>query len=174
MVIAAGLGWVLQQPWWADMHWSLPDTAAGLLASLPPFLLFLILLRSSCRPLMDIRSFLESELAPIFAGWSLARLAILSLLAGVGEEVLFRGVLQGWLSRAWGTVPGVITASILFGSAHPMSRAYILLAGLIGAYLGVLWLATGNLLAPVVTHASYDFIALVYFLRVYWPAHRPR
>ena len=42
-----------------------------------------------------------------------------------------------------------------------------IIAALIGAYLGLLWIWTGNLLTPMVTHAVYDFVALVYFLRVY-------
>ena len=33
------------------------------------------------------------------------------------------------------------------------------------AYLGWLWLASDNLLVPIVTHAAYDFAALVYLLR---------
>jgi len=32
--------------------------------------------------------------------------------------------------------------------------------------LGLLWSFTGNLLTPIVTHAVYDFAALIYFLRV--------
>ena len=36
---------------------------------------------------------------------------------------------------------------------------------LIGAYLGLLWLLSRNLLAPMITHALYDFGALVYLVR---------
>jgi membrane protease YdiL (CAAX protease family) len=39
------------------------------------------------------------------------------------------------------------------------------LAALIGLYLGWLWLAWGNLLLPIITHGSYDFLALWYLLR---------
>jgi len=34
-------------------------------------------------------------------------------------------------------------------------------------FLGLLWIWTGNLLTPIITHAVYDLAALVYFLRVY-------
>jgi membrane protease YdiL (CAAX protease family) len=42
---------------------------------------------------------------------------------------------------------------------------YLVLAGLIGLYLGGIWLATGNLLVPIIAHAMYDFVALVYFVK---------
>ena len=47
---------------------------------------------------------------------------------------------------------------------------YAVIATLIGAYLGVLWFAAGNLLAPITTHAFYDFVAPVYFLRAHVPS----
>jgi membrane protease YdiL (CAAX protease family) len=42
-----------------------------------------------------------------------------------------------------------------------------IITAFIGLYLGLLWLWTGNLLTPMITHAVYDILALVYFLRVY-------
>ena len=47
---------------------------------------------------------------------------------------------------------------------------YAVIATLIGA--GVLWFAAGNLLAPITTHAVYDFVAPVYFLRAHVRQHR--
>ena len=49
---------------------------------------------------------------------------------------------------------------------------YAVIATLVGAYLGVLWFAAGNLLAPITTHAFYDFVAPVYFLRAQVRQHR--
>ena len=54
----------------------------------------------------------------------------------------------------------------MFGLLHPITRAYAVIAALLGAYLGGLWLAGGNLLTPIVAHALYDFVALVYLLRL--------
>jgi membrane protease YdiL (CAAX protease family) len=42
-----------------------------------------------------------------------------------------------------------------------------IIAALIGLYSGLLWIWTGNLITPMITHAAYDFVALVYFLRLY-------
>jgi membrane protease YdiL (CAAX protease family) len=35
-----------------------------------------------------------------------------------------------------------------------------------GLYLGILFQLTGNLLAPVVAHATYDFVALLWVSRI--------
>jgi membrane protease YdiL (CAAX protease family) len=57
----------------------------------------------------------------------------------------------------------------LFGLAHPMSTTYVVLATVVGVYLGGLLLVTDNLLAPIVAHAAYDFVALVYLVRHRFP-----
>ena len=110
--------------------------------------------------------FVRELVVPLFRDCSLVELAVISLVAGIGEEMLFRGLIQGAAGR-WIESPavGLVLASVVFGLAHPLTRAYIVLAGVIGAYLGGLWLATDNLLAPIVAHALYDFLALVYLVR---------
>jgi hypothetical protein len=50
--------------------------------------------------------------------------------------------------------------------AHSVSAAYALVAGAVGLYLGSLYLITQNLLAPVVAHALYDFVALLVLVRL--------
>ena len=52
-----------------------------------------------------------------------------------------------------------------FGEVKRLAVA-CLLAGLIGLYLGWIWLASGNLLTPMVTHGVYDFLALAYLVKV--------
>jgi membrane protease YdiL (CAAX protease family) len=82
------------------------------------------------------------------------------MAAGVGEEMLFRGVLQGVLARWLGTWEGLAVASLLFGLLHPISTTYVVVAGLLGAYLGAVWILSGNLLVVVIAHAVYDYLAL--------------
>ena len=53
-----------------------------------------------------------------------------------------------------------------FGGMHAITFSYVVLATLVGVYLGCVWLwADHNLLAIVITHALYDFIALLWLLR---------
>jgi membrane protease YdiL (CAAX protease family) len=86
----------------------------------------------------------------------------LALMAGVAEEALFRGLLQEGLAGPLGWLPALLLASALFGVVHWLTGLYALLAGAVGLYLGGLYLLTGNLLVPIVVHALYDVVALVY------------
>jgi len=56
----------------------------------------------------------------------------------------------------------LLVASLLFGVVHWLTGLYALLAGMVGLYLGGLYLLTGNLLVPIVVHALYDIVALGY------------
>ena len=40
------------------------------------------------------------------------------------------------------------------------------MAGLLGLYLGTVWIISGNLLTVIVTHAVYEFAALSYLIRI--------
>jgi membrane protease YdiL (CAAX protease family) len=91
---------------------------------------------------------------------------VVAALAGIGEEALFRGVVQ---SALLGRLPGwaaVLVTAAAFGAAHALTLTYAVLAALVGAYLGWLHLASGNLLVPILAHALYDFVALRLLLRV--------
>jgi hypothetical protein len=84
----------------------------------------------------------------------------ISLMAGIGEEALFRGVIQTALAGRLPVWSAIAITAVLFGVVHWATAIYALLAGLIGAYLGLLYHLTDNLLAPIVTHALYDLAAL--------------
>ena len=92
---------------------------------------------------------------------------MISIVAGIGEELLFRGVLQvvliGWLGLTF----GIILASVVFGLLHAVTPTYAVLATIIGIYFGWFAWASGNLLGPIVAHSVYDFAALAYLTR--WP-----
>ena len=116
-------------------------------------------------PLKPLGQLVERLLVPMFRPCTLVDLVLISAAAGVGEELLFRGVLQTGIAQWTGSVGlAVGMAAVVFGLAHPISITYAVLAAAIGVYLGWLLVATGNLLVPIVTHAAYDFLALVYLL----------
>jgi uncharacterized protein len=155
----------LNLPLFADLHWNLIDLLLGIAATGPMLLAFLCLLHSRAAPLRRIRLFLENVLQPAMGTWTTPQIAMLSMLAGVCEEVLFRAVLQGGLSEIHGVGSALILASLIFGICHWITPMYALLAGLVGLYLGGIWVLTGNLLVPIVAHALYDFVALQWVLR---------
>ena len=104
----------------------------------------------------DARAFMTAP-GPGELGWW----ALVSLCAGVAEELTYRGVASAILLYAglpaWAVVLLVSTA---FGLAHA-NRGPIHVAATfgIGALLHVLVLATGSLWPAMATHAVYDFLA---------------
>jgi hypothetical protein len=180
VVVEAGLGvlaWILGlwlgQPAGATLSADWAAVGWGVAATGPLMLVFVACLRSSLEPLLKIRRFFDETLRPLFSQCSLGELAFVAIAAGIGEELLFRGVVQAWASRRLGVAAGLAAANLVFGLLHPITPAYVLLAGLMGAYLGALWLATGNLLAPITAHALYDFLALAFLLRNPLVKHEP-
>jgi CAAX protease family protein len=118
-------------------------------------------------PLRDLTEMVVEQLGPVLASRTIAQLMLLAALAGVAEELLFRGVVQGGLTRVMPGALAIVTASALFGLAHFASVTYALLAGLIGLYLGMLFLAQGSLVAPIITHGLYDLAALLSLVHRY-------
>jgi hypothetical protein len=107
----------------------------------------------------------DEVLVPLLSRLTVADYALIALLAGIGEEGVFRGILQEGLSWKLPMPVAVAAASVVFGMLHFITPAYALLAGIMGAYLGALYALSGNLLVPITVHALYDFIALLYLLR---------
>lgn len=99
------------------------------------------------------------------SSYSPAVLIVLSLLAGVGEELLFRGAIQGWLMAKTDPVAGVLAASVLFGLVHYVSFTYFLVATGLGLILGAAYLFSESLALVMIWHALYDMIALFCLLR---------
>ncbi len=163
--LAWPLGWLLGQPPLGTFHWSAVAVGWGVAATLPMLALFLLIHRWPLGPLARIRRFLDEVVQPLLRGCTLLELGLLSLAAGAGEEMIFRGVLQPYLVGRFGLVPGLVAASLLFGLLHPISGTYIMLAAGLGLYLGLAALASDNLLVVMVAHALYDWVVLVYLLR---------
>lgn len=162
------LGWLFGHNPLKDFSWSKDGAIAGVAAALPMLVFLTLTMRWPVGPLRRIKDFFDRELAPLLAGCGWSDFLIISVAAGVGEELLFRGLIQGGLTRMLGPVAGVLGAAVLFGLLHPVSLAYVVLATLLGAYLGVVWILTGNLLSVMITHGLYDFIALLILMA----AHR--
>jgi hypothetical protein len=166
LVVAIVLGWAVGQPPLGQIAWSSENVGWGLLAAVPLVISLLLMVRFPVGPLKGLRDISESAIVPLFRDCDLWQLATIAALAGLGEEALFRGVIQRAAEHfSSSTGIGLTIGSVLFGLAHPISKTYTVLATLVGFYLGGLLLATDNLLAPICTHAVYDFIALIYLVR---------
>jgi len=173
VLVAMVLGWLLSLRPADEILWTWSGAAWGALASLPLLALLWLGIRWPLPAWRKVLQVIDELLVPLFRSCSLLDMAIIALLAGLGEEMLFRGVLQqavaDWIGGNTGVWVGLVVASVLFGLAHSITRLYVVLATLIGLYLGGLWLFSDNLLVPITTHAVYDFLALVYFVRIRHP-----
>lgn len=86
---------------------------------------------------------------------------VLSLSAGIGEELAFRGFLLPALRVASGSIAvAVVVSSLAFGMLHSYQRiGGVLRAGILGALLSAPLLATGSLFPSMAAHALIDLIA---------------
>ncbi len=92
---------------------------------------------------------------------SVGALAIAAtVVAPLGEELFFRGLLFGWLRSRWRWPSAAFAAAILFAFAH---ASWGLLAPLALAGFGLCWLyeRSGSLWPPVLAHATLNAVAVV-------------
>lgn len=107
---------------------------------------------------------LADELAPsVLDGASYGGLVLVAVFSGVGEEMVFRGVLQEEI--------GLVAASVIFGLVHVgPDRRYLvwtLWAVLAGFLFGVLYRESGGLLAPILAHVLHNAVTLVVWKRTW-------
>jgi uncharacterized protein len=169
ILVAMVLGWLGGINPFANLQFS--DTAIfyGILGTIPLFLLFLLLEQITADSVVNIRQFLLQTLGPALHRCDWADLFILAAIAGVSEEVLFRGVIQPWMESSWGMTAGLIGSNIVFGLVHAITPLYTVLAVLVGIYLGLALDYGGerNLLTPIIIHGLYDFLAFMALMRSY-------
>lgn len=104
-----------------------------------------------------IRAVYRELLVPLFSRLGLISVVMIGAAAGIGEEWLFRGVLQPLI--------GIVPTSVAFGIAHVGGRNMLpfgLWAAIMGLLLGGLAQFTNGLIAPIVAHGLYDVLALHY------------
>lgn len=144
-------GWSAQ-PWW--------DVLLGIVAALVTYgLMYLVYLyggRFSARLLVDVQKIVQH-----FVGYSWLKITCVALLAGVGEELLFRIALQGWLSSQGQPLwLAIFAPALVFGLLHFISWPYFILATFIGLVFGVTYHLSDSAALVMIWHAVYDLIAL--------------
>lgn len=86
------------------------------------------------------------------------------LVVGPGEEILYRGLVQGTLRETLHPARAVILASILFASIHLFSLSgdgklvYIGITFILALVLGTVYEYTGNLTVPAIVHGAYNAV----------------
>jgi hypothetical protein len=169
ILVAVFLGWIAGLDPFANLYFSESALAYGLIGTCPLLLLLFGLEQIRGTALVKIKNLLLDTLGPSLHRYHWTDLFMLAAIAGISEEILFRGVIQPWMENAWGMTIGLIGSNIIFGLVHAVTPLYAVLAALVGIYLGLALDYGGerNLLTPVVIHSVYDFLAFVALMRAY-------
>lgn len=142
----------------------------GLLAMLVslPFVLFSYQINKMI-PLPEMLRSMESDttetlkkLLVMENGWELAaNLVVIALLPGLGEELLFRGIvqqqLQRRLSQPW---MAILATALLFSAIHMQFEGFLPRA-LLGVLLGWLYWRTQNFWVPAIAHFFNNAIQVI-------------
>jgi len=85
---------------------------------------------------------------------------VMTLFVGLGEEILFRGLVQESYQNVLPASSAIIMASIQFGLMHYgwLNHLEILFACGVGLVVGYLFWTTKSLIAPVIVHALGNIV----------------
>ena len=101
---------------------------------------------------------------PAWASWSLILMA--SLVAGICEEIGYRGYMQTPLEQKYGPVAGISITAIVFVVVHLhqawMSDVLVQMI-VISFMIGILAYATNSLLPGIIAHVTLDIINFSYW-----------
>ena len=121
------------------------------------------------RALKTLKEVVTNDLAPLFQRLSLFEFALIALLAGFCEELLFRWALQGGITELVGgeagVYGGILISALIFGLCHWINNAYAITAFVMGIYFGLLMHWSGTFLVPAVAHFLFDFVAMIYIAK---------
>ena len=112
----------------------------------------------------------EQVLSPVFKNLQLIDLFLLSLVAGLSEEIFFRGLLFSKVAIALSNVSvGIILSSLIFGAMHFPGKKYWIYAvwaTASGALFAYLFYLTNSLWLPVTAHATNNLIGMILLNRM--------
>lgn len=154
---ASDLGFIKPARSWWHLVWVAPATiaASALVAALAGSVLGLT---KSSGSSSDTFSGIGINM-PVMVGIALTT----TLAAPFVEEIIFRGVLLGYLRQKWSAAPAVVVCSIVFGLCHvaPQVMVYVIPLGLCLAIMR-LWFNSmwPNIAVHVLNNALVTAIAL--------------
>lgn len=127
--------------------------------ALPEFLSGLQLwMREMEDQLMEMTKFLTDFQS---AGEFVVGLVVIGLLAGIGEEVFFRGLVQPKFHQYTGSAHwGVWITAIIFSAIHVQFYGF-LPRMFLGAMFGYLYLYSGSLIYPIIAHIFNNAFTVV-------------
>lgn len=92
------------------------------------------------------------------AVWLAALVVVMVGFVGLGEELLFRGLIQGAVRREAGALVGILVGGLLFGAMHSIygSPVEIVFAATVGVLFGIAYEYTDSLVLVAVAHGTLN------------------
>ena len=147
----------LRRPTWRDLGWIIGGIIALLLTAVGASIVFSQLGVETAQHQIQQIGAENPELL-------LYMIVLAFLVIGPGEELLFRGAIQGALRRVYAPIPGILIASALFSMPHIIALsgttgstpAYLAVVFVLGIILGSIYEISDNLLVPALVHSAYN------------------
>ena len=93
--------------------------------------------------------------------WVVVVFAVITVLAPIGEELFFRGLVQSLLRRhLGGPWPAILATSAIFAAAHFNQPQAIPALFILAVAMGYNYERTGRLLGPIIMHAVFNAVML--------------
>jgi len=90
-------------------------------------------------------------------------LFVIGVIAAIGEEVLFRGIIQRLLTRAWANPHVAIwVAAVIFSTIHFQFYGFFPRV-LLGALFGYIYYWTGNLSCAILAHFTNNALTVILY-----------
>ena len=161
--LAAGLIWVFPPPGEA-MRWAISwQGLAWTIVFFAPLWACVWMVQPSVRRAIPgvasiYNALANGPLGELIRHGSTGLFFMLSLMAGIGEELLMRGFFQPHF--------GLLITAAIFGLCHALTPAYFIFSAIFCLYLGVLYEYTSQMLViPIAIHSGYDFMMLCVYRR---------
>jgi membrane protease YdiL (CAAX protease family) len=102
------------------------------------------------------------EMLPENVSSLIQKFILISLEAGLMEEIFFRGIIQTNFSVFISPMWGVIISAVLFGFAHIYQGIIGMIETfLVGVILSISYMVTGNLVVPIIGHFLGNFLSMM-------------
>lgn len=87
---------------------------------------------------------------------------LISIIPAFGEELFFRGALQGSLQNWKGIKTAIWISAFIFSAIHLQFYGFLPRL-LLGAFLGYLLFWSGNMWLPIIAHFTNNVIAIIFY-----------
>lgn len=104
----------------------------------------------------DLVDSFDSQYASLYKGDNLfMQILSVAIVAGIVEEVIFRGLIITRLERGFGKIAAVIVSALIFGLFHRTPIA-IVYATVLGFVFGVMYLVYDSIVPSIVCHVFFN------------------